>query len=213
VTMPPSHPYPQQPMPAPLPRKLPPTWVPRPLRPATAWLQNLPTPARIVTSLALGLLSFCIVCSCCGGIATVIGGGGASTTATTASTPAPTNTSASTTATATPHGVPVLTFTGGDTLDSGPKRSATFSIGTDASWQVHYTCTTAADFDSGFFIFVVHNGNGTGADMSGPLGPTTCPKGTTDGTVTVPETPNGNPQSRYLEVTAHGVTWTLTVIA
>lgn len=68
-------------------------------------------------------------------------------------------------------------------------------------------------FDSGFFIFVVHNGNGTGADMIGPLGPTSCSKGTTNGTVTVAETPNGNLQSRYLEVTAHGVTWTLTVIA
>jgi hypothetical protein len=147
------------------------------------------------------------------GWALIAAGCGETSATTTASTPAPTKTVVPATKTPTPHGVPILTFSGGDTLDSGPARSDTFSIGTAASWQVQYTCTTAADFDSGFFIFDVHNGNGTGADMSGPLGPTSCPKGTSHGTVTVSETPNGTPQSRYLEVTAHGVTWTLTVIA
>jgi hypothetical protein len=167
----------------------------------------------VATTLTVGAVLVC--CIGVGALVNSVNQESAAATQTAAGTPAPTKTATPTpaTPTKTPSGAPALTFAAGDTLDSGPARSATFSVGTDASWQIQYACTTAAGFDSGFLIFDVHNGNGTDADMSGPLGPTSCPKGTTNGSVTVTETPNGVAQSRYLEVTAHGATWTLTVIA
>jgi hypothetical protein len=104
----------------------------------------------------------------------------------------------------------LLRLSGGDTTATGVTRSATFSVTGD--WQIHYTCRTDTPRVSGALYVLVYNGNGTGAAMSGPLGPSSCPQGTSSGIITFHDpTSMSQGQRRYLEIGAAGVKWTITV--
>jgi hypothetical protein len=124
-----------------------------------------------------------------------------------------TDTTPDTTPPAAPH-IPttLLRLSGGDTSATGTTRSATFSVTGD--WQLHYTCRTVTSRVGGALYAVVYAGDGTGAALSGPLGPSSCPQGASSGTVTVHEpSTTGQAHPRYLEIGAASVTWTITVTA